>query len=85
MAAVGNDDLADQSGGALDLDISVGDVLYNNAEVSANVNAGAMHNVTSGQITGNNISGLDGMSTVMFNSGANVAASFNTNVIVNYK
>ena len=77
-------ELADQAGGAGSFSVAVGDLLVNQSDIAATVGQTTTTNVNSGGIGNTTIAGLDGLSTVVFNTGSAVstAISYQLNVVV---
>lgn len=77
-------DLADQTGGASTFSVEAGDLLVNQSDIAATVGQSTMTNVTAGGISNTTVAGLDGISTVVFNTGSAVSTAINyqLNVIV---
>ena len=77
-------ELAEQAGGAASFSIAMGDLLLNRSEVTATVGQTAVTNVNAGAIANNAITGLDGLSTVVFNTGSAVstAVNYQLNIVV---
>lgn len=77
-------ELARQAGGAASFSVAIGDLLVNHSDIAANVAQTTITNVTAGGIGGNAIGGLDGLSTIVFNTGSAVstAISYQLNVVV---
>jgi len=73
--------LGDERGGINSLDISIGDVAVNAAENDSVIQDTSVNNTQTGEIANNNIQDVDGISSVMFNTGNNV--SFQSNIQVN--
>ena len=62
----------------------MGDLLANRSDVAATVGQTAITNVNAGGIANNTIAGLDGLSTVVFNTGSAVstAVNYQLNIVV---
>ena len=77
-------ELADQAGGAGSFSVAVGDLLVNQSDIAATVGQTTITNVSAGSIGNTTIAGLDGLSTVVFNTGSAVstAISYQLNVVV---
>ena len=73
--------LGEERGGINSLDISIGDVAVNAAENDSVIQDTSVNNTQTGEIANNNIQDVDGISSVMFNTGNNV--SFQSNIQVN--
>jgi len=73
--------LGEERGGIDSVDISIGDVAVNAAENDSIIQDTSVNNTQTGEIANNNIQDVDGISSVMFNTGNNV--SFQSNIQVN--
>lgn len=73
--------LGDERGGINSVDIAIGDVAVNAAENDSIIQDTSVNNTNTGEIANNNIQDVDGISSVMFNTGNNV--SFQSNIQVN--
>ena len=84
LAPLDGDTLTRFRGGIDTLDISVGDVAINQAQQDAVNTNNSVSNSTTGQIDGNTVSELSGVSAVMMNTGNNVnmMSSIQLNVFV---
>ena len=73
--------LGQERGGIDSVDISIGDIAVNAAENDSIIQDTSVNNTQTGEIANNNIQDVDGISSVMFNTGNNV--SFQSNIQVN--
>ena len=73
--------LGKERGGINSVDIAIGNVAVNAAENDSIIQDTSVNNTQTGEIANNNIQDVDGISSVMFNTGNNV--SFQSNIQVN--
>ena len=81
LEPMNEDVLGNERGGIDSVDISIGDIAVNAAENDSIIQDTAVNNSQTGEIANNNIQDVEGISSVMFNTGNNV--SFQNNVQVN--
>jgi hypothetical protein len=88
-AALASGELAAATGGAQSQDLPVadpfvGDLLANGGGVATSLAKVRLSNVSAGTVSGNTVAGLEGLSTVILNTGSavNAAVSYQINVLV---
>ena len=79
--AIAGAELAGEAGGAARPSFVAGDLLGNHSEIAATVGQTTLTDVSAGAIGNNAIGGLDGLSTVIFNTGSagSTAVSYQLN------
>jgi len=73
MPQISADELAQQRGGSDVADIDLGGIQYNDAIFNTPVTGDVTGNINTGTIIGNSLNNISGISSVMYNTGNNVA------------